>query len=72
MGGRIALRYAAEFPEDLAALVIEDMECVPRTWMSASLPSRVPTFCQRFDSIDACVGSLTAAGYRPPEVHQWL
>lgn len=29
MGGRIAMRYAAEFPEDLVALVVEDIDCVP-------------------------------------------
>jgi pimeloyl-ACP methyl ester carboxylesterase len=31
MGGRVAMRYAADYGDDLAALVIEDMDTSPRT-----------------------------------------
>lgn len=31
MGGRIAMQYGADYPEDLAALVIEDMDIKPRS-----------------------------------------
>ena len=31
MGGRVAMQYGADYPEDLAALIIEDMDVKPRT-----------------------------------------
>ena len=30
MGGRVAMRYAVDYPSSLAAVIIEDMDCVPR------------------------------------------
>lgn len=31
MGGRVAIQYCADYPEDLASLIIEDMDVKPRT-----------------------------------------
>ena len=36
MGGRIAMQYAADYPRDLAALIVEDMDVKPRTVPSLS------------------------------------
>mmetsp|Transcript_31895 Transcript_31895/g.52618 ORF Transcript_31895/g.52618 Transcript_31895/m.52618 type:complete len:335 (-) Transcript_31895:13-1017(-) len=42
LGGRIALAYAAKYPETLAAVVVEDMDIEPRP--SSSSPVPIPDF----------------------------
>jgi len=73
MGGRVAMRYAADFPTDIAALVIEDMDCVPREKdVDAEKERRGKTFSRSFSTWDACREELLTYGYDAARVDGWL
>jgi len=73
MGGRVAMRYAAEYPNDLAALVIEDMDCVPREL--PTLPEmelhRRRIFRRSFPNWASCREALLSFGYAERRVDFW-
>jgi pimeloyl-ACP methyl ester carboxylesterase len=70
MGGRIAMRYAKDYGASsssppLVALVIEDMDCIPRVYSNVTkleVCSRVE-FNRNFDSWSDCEACLTQHGY---------
>jgi len=68
------MRYAAEYPQDLAALVIEDIDCVP--WGEPSPTEedlqRRRHFNRRFPSWEACRSELISFGYAEKRVDSWL
>lgn len=77
MGGRIAMRYAADYPQDLEAVVIEDMDCVQRTAKWADLTeSQVQerrTFSRQFSTLAACREELAERyGYGTDRFAGWL
>lgn len=69
MGGRIAMRYAADFPEDVAAVVIEDMDCTCRKYPAEYLEpggeemERKRRFDRAFASWEECRAALISFGY---------
>lgn len=73
MGGLVAMHYAAAYPQDLAALVIEDIDCVP--W-GDPLPTaedlkRRREFNRQFSSWEACRQELVSFGYAEKRVNAW-
>ena len=73
MGGRIAMAYAAAHPEDLHAVVIEDMDIKPR-----NVPSITGTelakrraFSRAFSTWDAAADVLGGFGYDGTRVDGW-
>jgi len=77
MGGRIAMRYAADYPEDLAAVVIEDMDCCSRPYPAdymdpgADEVERKRKFNRSFRSRTACEEALVSFGYESKRVEGW-
>jgi len=73
MGGRIALQYAADYPEDLNLLVIEDMDCVPRTYpvLTGEELKNCEAFSREFQSWDAARQKLISFGYDAERVDGW-
>lgn len=73
MGGKVALRYAADYSEDLAALVIEDMDC--RVSKYADLApeelERRRRFDRAFPSWEECRRALLTFGYEAQRVDGW-
>ncbi|CAK0887717.1 unnamed protein product, partial [Prorocentrum cordatum] len=78
MGGKIALRYAADYPDDVGALVIEDMDCTSRRYPadylqpSAAEMERKRSFDRAFADWEACRASLVSFGYGEARVDGWL
>eukprot|EP00449_Zooxanthella_nutricula_P022343 CAMPEP_0198552700 /NCGR_PEP_ID=MMETSP1462-20131121/79132_1 /TAXON_ID=1333877 /ORGANISM="Brandtodinium nutriculum, Strain RCC3387" /LENGTH=97 /DNA_ID=CAMNT_0044283365 /DNA_START=99 /DNA_END=389 /DNA_ORIENTATION=- len=74
MGGKIAMRYAADYPEDLAGVVIEDMDCTCREYESSYLhPSeaeidRKRKFDRAFSTWEECRSALVSFGYEEARV----
>jgi pimeloyl-ACP methyl ester carboxylesterase len=72
MGGRVAISYAAKYPEHIAALVIEDMDLRPRSTDWEKTPA-VESFDRTFPSMEAAVDALsTVGGYGADRVQYWL
>jgi len=74
LGGMVAMRYAAEYPEDLRVLIIEDIDCVP--WgnpppSNADL-QRMKDFNRHFSCIGTCQATLVSFGYSQERVERWL
>jgi len=67
MGGRVAMSYAAKYPDHVAALIIEDMDLVPR----AVTASPHGPFNRRFETDDAAVEALRAVGYGEDRTKYW-
>jgi len=75
MGGMVVMRYCANYPSDVAALVIEDMDLRPRnrTVLSAEELKSHHTFSRKFPSFEACKASLASFGYYTPgRIDGWL
>mmetsp|Transcript_53349 Transcript_53349/g.155466 ORF Transcript_53349/g.155466 Transcript_53349/m.155466 type:complete len:368 (+) Transcript_53349:43-1146(+) len=74
MGGMVAMRYAAEYPQDLAVLVIEDIDCVP--WgeppPSKNDLKRIQRYNRHCSSMEACQAELVSFGYSKGRVQGWL
>ncbi|CAE8634167.1 unnamed protein product, partial [Polarella glacialis] len=70
MGGRIAMQYAADYPEDLSLLVIEDMDCVPQRYCKPTDRDleRLKAFVRSFDSWQAATQTLISFGYQAKRV----
>lgn len=67
MGGRVAIAYAATHPKDLSAVVIEDIDIVPKTAPEGPRPS----FSRNFDSWDEARAALLKSGYAADRVDAW-
>jgi len=69
MGGKVVMRYAADYPEDLAALVIADMDCTCREYDAGYMnpgPAELELkrgFDRAFATWEECHRSLTSFGY---------
>jgi len=78
MGGKVVMRYASDFPEDLVALVIEDMDCTLRAYPSDYLSptheelDRKRRFDRAFSSWQACREALISFGYAADRVDGWV
>eukprot|EP00929_Paragymnodinium_shiwhaense_P092174 TRINITY_DN52054_c0_g1_i2.p1 TRINITY_DN52054_c0_g1~~TRINITY_DN52054_c0_g1_i2.p1 ORF type:complete len:381 (-),score=51.76 TRINITY_DN52054_c0_g1_i2:118-1260(-) len=77
MGGRIAMRYAADYSDDLTAVVIEDMDArsreYPQAYMepSAGELEMKKAFQRAQPSWEACRANLLRFGYDEPRVDKW-
>lgn len=74
LGGRIALAYAATYPDNVMALIIEDMDIVPRPADSSSFQVMANTdkvFDQRMNSLESSIANLKKAGYPDARVESW-
>lgn len=77
MGGKVALRYGADFPDGVKALVIEDMDCTSRAYPAEYLePSpaeleRRRSFDRAFKSWPECRDALVSFGYDASRVEGW-
>ncbi len=71
----MAMRYAADFPDDLAALVIEDMDIRPRRAPSPHAPAqqeRLRAYSRHCgDTYEECQRALESFGYDPERVDGW-
>lgn len=74
LGGLLALRYAANYPEDVSALVLEDIDCVPRQprpELTSEQLERCKAFRQGFVSWPACRDQLCSLGYSARRLEGW-
>ena len=60
MGGRVAIQYCADYPEDLSSLIIEDMDVKPRTVtpLSAEDTQKRQAFTRDFATFEDAKGTL--------------
>ena len=60
MGGRVAIQYCADYPEDLSSLIIEDMDVKPRTVipLSAEDAQKRHAFTRDFATFEEAKGTL--------------
>jgi len=74
MGGMVVMRYAAQYPSDLSALVIEDMDIRPRRNrpFTASEFKRHEKFSRFFPSAEIAKATLVSFGYAPERVDGWF
>jgi len=75
MGGMVVMRYCANYPSDVAALVIEDMDLRPRnrTKLTADELKNHRSFSRKFASYEQCKASLASFGYYTPgRIDGWL
>uniref|UniRef100_A0A7R9Z0U3 AB hydrolase-1 domain-containing protein n=1 Tax=Pseudictyota dubia TaxID=2749911 RepID=A0A7R9Z0U3_9STRA len=75
MGGRIAMSYAAKYPADVAALVIEDMDIRRRPVSSNFIPlveHLALNFHREFESENAALKSFAEVGYPEYMVLRWI
>jgi pimeloyl-ACP methyl ester carboxylesterase len=70
LGGRIALGYAAKYPETLAAVVIEDMDIQPRPTPPAA-PQFGTLFQRRATTREELTASLQSHGYSSLRIEEW-
>ena len=74
MGARIALAYAATYPDQVECLIMEDMDISRRPVETA--PIVVPVtgipFTRRFDRLSDARQALLAAGYPPDRIDEWI
>ncbi|CAE7671664.1 Fndc3a [Symbiodinium sp. CCMP2592] len=73
MGGRIAMQYAADYPEDLSVLVIEDMDCARRIYpkLEGEELEKRQTFSRDFPSWEEAKKQLMSFGYDEERVESW-
>lgn len=77
MGGKVVMRFAANYPEDLAALVVEDMDCRAFSYApevlepGASERQRRRAFERAFPSWEACKSELETFGYESGRIDDW-
>jgi len=75
MGAKIATYYATKYPEDVAALVLEDMDIRRRPVTANPIPldmDVVRFFNRRFATLDDAVEKLTRAGYPSDRIEKWV
>lgn len=76
MGARIAMCYAAKYPDDVAALVIEDMDIMRRSVQSNLIQNfdeaRAIAFERGFDTLESGKKELNDIGYLPSMYSKWI
>ena len=74
MGGRVAMEYAARFPDDIARLIIEDMDIAPRfaPKVTKDRLQACRAFSRDFANVDECMATLMMFGYRQGRIADWL
>mmetsp|Transcript_21175 Transcript_21175/g.34681 ORF Transcript_21175/g.34681 Transcript_21175/m.34681 type:complete len:320 (+) Transcript_21175:62-1021(+) len=76
MGGRIAMCYAAKYPQDISALVIEDMDIRRRKVDSNIIPNFDETKALSFERLHPNLDSLKEAfgsiGYPADMIEKWV
>eukprot|EP00038_Savillea_parva_P029692 m.72816 g.72816 ORF g.72816 m.72816 type:complete len:282 (+) comp8803_c0_seq1:1-846(+) len=72
MGGRVAMSYAAAYPDHVAALMIEDMDLTPRHGRDWTTKPPVRAFDRLFETTDAVSHALqTVGGYDADRIKGW-
>lgn len=75
MGGRVASCYAAKHPNDIAALVIEDMDIAVRKMANnpvSMAESKLLNWNRSFQTKELAIEALTDTGYGIDRVDKWL
>ncbi len=76
MGGRIAMCYAAKYPNDISALVIEDMDIRRREVESNFIPNfdeaKALSFERLHPNLDSVKKAFGAIGYPPEMLDKWV
>lgn len=74
MGGMVVMRYAAKYPADLHALVIEDMDLRPRSFseLDPAELARYRSFSRQFATVRECKAALETFGYAKARVEGWV
>ena len=75
MGGRIAMCYAAKYPDDVAALVVEDMDIRRRAVSSNPMTldkDMALSFGREFNSEEDALKAFTEVGYAHNMVSRWI
>ena len=76
MGGRVGMCYAAKYPEDVSALVVEDMDIRRRSVDSNFIPNfdatKAISFERRHDSLESVRKAVREIGYPPDMVEKWI
>ena len=76
MGGRLAMCYAAKYPEDVSAVVIEDMDIRRRSVQSNFIhnfdEAKAITFQRSHDSLNSLKKELEIIGYPSEMYTKWI
>ncbi|KAL7473194.1 hypothetical protein ACHAXS_013600 [Conticribra weissflogii] len=76
MGGRIAMQYAAAHPEDVAALVVEDMDIRRRGLESNMIENfdyeKAISFEREHDSLESLKNAFEEIGYPLKMLDKWI
>lgn len=76
MGGRIGICYAAKYPGDVAALVVEDMDTRRRSVQSNFIPQfdegKAIAFDRQLTSMDSLRDAFGEIGYPSDMVEKWI
>ena len=72
LGGRIALAYAAAHPENVAALVIEDMDIQVRLPETAPFEVTTDSFDRQSKTLETATTNLKKAGYPDSRIERWV
>lgn len=76
MGGRVAICYAAKYPNDVSALVIEDMDIRRRSVRSNFIPNfdeaKAIAFKRGHESFDSIKMELESIGYQSDMYTKWI
>ncbi|KAL9188244.1 hypothetical protein ACHAXT_006622 [Thalassiosira profunda] len=76
MGGRVAMNYCAKYPEDVSALVVEDMDIRRRSVDSNFIPNfdeaRAVAFERKHETMDSCKEELERIGYKSDMYTKWI
>lgn len=75
MGGRVAMSYAAKYPSDVTALVIEDMDIMRRPVSSNVIPlveRSALNFDREFESANSALEAFIEVGYPKEMVSRWI
>ena len=71
MGGRVAMQYTDLFPEDLAAVVVEDMDIKPRTSGSLQMQTGRRDENSRGISVLGCPENTLSNWYEEERIEGW-
>jgi len=76
MGGRIAMSYTAKYPDDVLALVVEDMDTRRRSVDSNFIKNfdeeRAIAFARSHDKMSSVKNELEKIGYPPDMYSKWI
>eukprot|EP00571_Detonula_confervacea_P003748 CAMPEP_0172320052 /NCGR_PEP_ID=MMETSP1058-20130122/39486_1 /TAXON_ID=83371 /ORGANISM="Detonula confervacea, Strain CCMP 353" /LENGTH=317 /DNA_ID=CAMNT_0013035235 /DNA_START=108 /DNA_END=1061 /DNA_ORIENTATION=+ len=76
MGGRVAMCYAAKYPNDISALVVEDMDIMRRSVESNFIQNfdeaRAIAFERGHETLDSVKREFDSIGYPPDMQSKWI